>query len=483
MRCWGNGYRGRRPARQISVCDADLENWISKRRMMTKRKIDSQQAHSYFKMVPLAVLAAAGLCERQAKASVIAEAWGYNAAGELGDGTTTNRTAPVVIGGLSSGVTAVAAGYIHSLAIQNGSVWAWGSNGYGQLGDGTMANRTAPVAIIGLSSGVTAIAGGDSHSMAIKDGGVWSWGWNAYGMLGDDTRIDHTAPVAVTGLSSGVTAIAAGAIHSLAIQNGGAWAWGYNSTGALGDGTVNVRTAPVAVIGLSSGVTAIAAGAIHSLAVQNGGVWAWGYNFDGELGDGTTTQRNAPVALSNLSSGVTAVAGGYSHSLAVQNGSVWAWGDNRYGQLGDGTITNRTAPEEIDSADLTSIIAVAAGALSSYALSGDGSLWVWGYNGRGDLGLDSNTSYYMTPQHLLPPSGYLFSSVDSDAKGDHALATLAVATPEPATLSLLAISGLALLARCRRNCRSYIEARNFVSGLLTPHTPPTAPAAHKYFPP
>src|SRR5437773_924820 len=92
-------------------------------------------------------------------------AWGYNANGELGDGTATNRYAPVQVSGLT-GVTAIAGGYNHSLAIlSDGTVWAWGSNALGQLGDGTITNRSIPVQMIGLT-GVTAVAGGGAHSLA-----------------------------------------------------------------------------------------------------------------------------------------------------------------------------------------------------------------------------------------------------------------------------------------------------------------------------
>src|SRR5687767_5150547 len=104
-------------------------------------------------------------------------AWGNNGNGQLGDGTTTKRYAPVAVTGLSGGVSAVAGGYAHSLAVKDGGVWAWGFNGFGGLGDGTTADeRTTPVAVTGLSGGVSAVAGGYAHSLAVKDGGVWAWG-------------------------------------------------------------------------------------------------------------------------------------------------------------------------------------------------------------------------------------------------------------------------------------------------------------------
>ena len=100
-----------------------------------------------------------------------AESWGNNFYGQLGNGTTTNSSTPVAVSGLSSGVTAIAAGGNHSLAIQNGAVYAWGYNGFGQLGNGTTTfSESTPVAVSGLSSGVTAIAGGGEYSLAIQNG-------------------------------------------------------------------------------------------------------------------------------------------------------------------------------------------------------------------------------------------------------------------------------------------------------------------------
>lgn len=145
-------------------------------------------------------------------------AWGYNWAGELGDGTTTERNAPVQVAGLSE-VAAIAAGKgYHSLALKaDGTVWAWGFNVKGQLGDGTTTSRSTPIQVTGLSN-VAAIGAGIQYSLAIRNDGIlWAWGLNKYGQLGDGTTTDRYTPVQVTGLGS-VTAVAEGAGHcSLAL--------------------------------------------------------------------------------------------------------------------------------------------------------------------------------------------------------------------------------------------------------------------------
>ncbi|HEY83165.1 MAG TPA: RCC1 repeat- and reductase domain-containing protein, partial [Dehalococcoidia bacterium] len=87
--------------------------------------------------------------------------------------------------------------------------WAWGLNDYGQLGDGTNTNQKIPVLVSNLS-GITAVAGGRWHSLALRsDGTVWAWGRNDFGQLGDGTNTNQNTPVQVSNLS-GVVAIAAG---------------------------------------------------------------------------------------------------------------------------------------------------------------------------------------------------------------------------------------------------------------------------------
>ena len=267
-----------------------------------------------------------------------------------------------------SGVTAVAAGEYHSLALKNdGTVWAWGWNANGQLGNGTTTDSSSPVRVETSSavlSGIKAIAGGESHSLALKnDGTVWAWGLH-YGW-----------PTQVLNLS-GVACIASGSYHSLALKSDGTvWAWGSNNWGELGDGTTSdfPTMVPVPVQNLN-GVTAVAAGFGHSLALKNDGtVWAWGLNSRGELGDGSTTDSHTPVKVKDLG-GVTAITAKWFQSLALRtikspfDGVVQAWGYNGQGQLGDGSMINRSSPVSVPPAHLSGVTAIAAGGSHSVAL-------------------------------------------------------------------------------------------------------------------
>ncbi len=325
-------------------------------------------------LLVLATLAAKPV-EAQTTTSGSAWDWGSNRYGQLGDGTYTNRTLPVTAGGLTD-VKAVAGGGGHSLALKSdGTVWAWGDNRYGQLGDGTTTtNRSKPVRVSGLTN-VVAVAAGQAYSLALTDSGeVYAWGSNLYGQLGDGTTTNRSTPVPVLGvggIGQGVKAIAAGGHHSLAIMSltgqgeNTVRAWGANNAGQLGDGTTIDRHTPVEVSSTSD-VKSVAAGGFHSLAIKyDGTAYAWGNNLDGQLADGTTTNRSTPMQMSGLSGVVKVAAGGY-HSLAVKNdGTVWAAGANNAGQLGDGTITNRSTPVRVSG--LTGVKEVAAGYFYSLA--------------------------------------------------------------------------------------------------------------------
>ena len=365
-------------------------------------------------------------------------AWGLNSNGQLGDGTVGPRLLPVQVSGLGSGsgVVAVAAGSGHSLALKSdGTVLAWGNNASGQLGDGTTTSQTTPVQVSGLGSGsgvVAVAAGGNSYSLALKsDGTVLAWGFNSNNELGDGTTTQRHTPVQVSGLGSGsgVTAIATGFTHSLVLKSDGTvLAWGNNSGGQIGDGTTTRRSAPVQVSGLGSGsgVTAVAAGSIHSLAIKSDGtVLAWGGNTSGQLGDGTTTNQTTPIQASGLGSGsgVTALIVGSTHSLALKSdGTVLAWGGNGSGQLGDGTTTNRTSQVQVSGLGSGSgVTAVAAGTIHSLALKSDCTVLAWGGNSSGQLGRGTNTSL-LSPVPVFGLASVL--NVASGSSGSHSVVIL-----------------------------------------------------------
>ncbi len=315
--------------------------------------------------------------------------WGNNHDGQLGDGTETDRGAPVDVAGLTSGATTIAAGSRHTCAVATaGRVVCWGNNHDGQLGDGTKVDRNKPEDVVGLMNKATALAAGERHTCAVTtSGGVKCWGNNHDGELGDGTRIDRITPLDVVGLTSGVQAITVGWRHTCALTAaGGVKCWGNNHDGQLGDGTEIDRLTPVDVAGLTSGVTAIVARLRHACALTAaGGVKCWGNNHDGQLGTGTRHDANTPMDVAGLTSGVTAIAAGWRYTCAlISGGDVKCWGSNHDGQLGDGTgIDRKTA---VNVVGLTSkSVAIAAGGQHTCAMDPK-TITCWGENEDGQLG-------------------------------------------------------------------------------------------------
>lgn len=324
--------------------------------------------------------------------------WGYNVFGQLGNGTTvTYSSSPVQVSGLV-GVTRVAAGNMHSLALRaDGSVWAWGYGGNGQLGNGATANSSVPVQVSGLA-GAMALAAGANHGLAVKgDGTVVAWGNNSGGELGNGTTVNSSIPVAVLNLT-GVSAVAGGGMpnppgHSLALKSDGTvWAWGNNKQGQLGNGSTSNASTPVAVKGLT-GVIAIAAGGNDSYALKgDGSVWAWGDNSAGQLGNSSAGKTSTTPVQVTISA-VTSISGGGDFGLAVKSdGSAWGWGDDATGQLGDGGACGNSCKTPVQTKNLSSVAAVSGGYVFSLGVTVAGSVVAWGQNGEGQLGNGTTTA-------------------------------------------------------------------------------------------
>ena len=360
--------------------------------------------------------------------------WGYNAYGGLGNNSTANSPVPVAVTGALAGktVTAIAAGSYHSLALtSDGTVYSWGQNTYGQLGNNSTTQSNVPVAVTstGALAGktVTAIAAGYSHSLALTlDGEVYGWGNNANGQLGNGGTAQSNVPVAVTstGALAGktVTAIVAGYSHSLALTSDGTvYSWGQNTYGQLGNNSTTQSNVPVTATGALAGrmVTAIAAGQYHSLArTSDGKVYGWGYNYFGQLGNNSTANSSVPVtipATSPLASKtVTQIAAGSNHSLALTSeGAVYSWGYNTYGQLGDNTTNDSLVPIAVTATSALAgktVVTIAAGGHTSSVLASDGKVYSWGLNSSGQFGNNTTTNSsvpvaaILTILNTAPPS-------------------------------------------------------------------------------
>ena len=324
-------------------------------------------------------------------------AWGVNTNGQLGDGTTINRSIPTQIG-TDTDWAFVATGRNSSYALkQDGSLWAWGDNSEGQLSDGTTTGRLSPVQVQPGTTWIK-VSAGDKFVIAQKtDETLWGSGWGSLGQLGLNssstttftqnttitdweslkTSYRHTllrrSDGTIWGFGGGVSGrLATGSDVGLGVPTqlpqlpNGEWLqatpgtaqsifkkndgtiWGVGEQGSmLGLGnTANILT--LTQIGTATDWLSVENSSLHTMALKNdGSLWATGYNQYGQIGIGTTTLVPFFTQVGTATNWAK-VNCGYQHTLAIDNqGTLWAWGRNNYGQLGDGTTTNRTTPVQI----------------------------------------------------------------------------------------------------------------------------------------
>ena len=259
----------------------------------------------------------------------------------------------------------------HFLIIRtDGSLWAWGNNNEGQLGDGTTADRTSgnPVKVM---DNVKFVTTGSGYSLAItNDGALWAWGSNQYGKLGDGTVVDRYSPVKV--LDNAVYASAGGSYSFAVKADGSLWAWGLNAMGNLGDGTWTNRHSPVRI---RDNIATANVDSTSWAIGTDGSLWAWSVvpfimmEF-GNFNFGTTTPFKVMENVASVEFGLNCFF------VVRPNGDLHGYGDNSFGQLGDGTGINRDEFTWITN----NVASVTTYSATTFALRNDNSLWGWGDN-------------------------------------------------------------------------------------------------------
>jgi alpha-tubulin suppressor-like RCC1 family protein len=327
--------------------------------------------------------------------------WGLNFTGQLGTGNENSSNLPQqVTSPAAQGWGSVAAGYDHSCALRaGGTLWCWGYNADGQLGIGNFTDQDRPQQVTSPApGGWTSVTAGNYHTCATRTGGtLWCWGWDPYGQLGIGNGASQDLPRQVTTpAAQGWVSVTAGYGHTCAIRTGGTlWCWGYATEGQLGLGPVNDETFPVQVTTPAPGGWAsVAAGYYHTCATRAGGtLWCWGNNLEGEvgIGSGSSTRQYLPQQVATpAAAGWTSVTGGGSHTCATRaGGTLWCWGSDYSGQLGIGYHPDQFLPRQVISPVPWGWTSVSGGESHTCAVRAAGDLWCWGANDEGQLGLGS----------------------------------------------------------------------------------------------
>jgi hypothetical protein len=266
---------------------------------------------------------------------------GDNSYGQLGDGTTTARTAPVAVMGLTNVEQIVAASTFSCARLSGGAVKCWGRGITGALGNGSTADSSTPVSVSGLTNAAHIGASDSTACAVLTTGQVKCWGDGDSGQLGDGFGSDSSTPVTVSNLTNAAK-VYPGPYHTCAVlTTGGIKCWGDGSWGQLGEGGDQDSLTPVSVFGIQDAEQIALTTSSTCARLTSGGVRCWGKNFAGELGDGTTTNRATPnTGVLGITDAVS-IASGTVHTCAVlTSGETRCWGSNSSRQLGTGVASD-----------------------------------------------------------------------------------------------------------------------------------------------
>ncbi len=319
--------------------------------------------------------------------------WGKNDYGQLGDGSTTDRTSPVQVGAGQTWAQ-VSAGRFSSCAINtSGTAYCWGANVDGEIGDGSAVQRLSPTAVGGgltwaslstndkLTCGVTTVGGG------------YCWGRNTWGQTGTGSAgADLMTPTAIAGGYTWST-ISVGITSSCGVTTSGVgYCWGSGTWGALGNGSTGVDAASPSLVSGGLNWSTMSVGSIKACGVTTGGAgYCWGLSDNiWTLGDGGTNSSDTPKLVTGGHTWATVDPGDGVTCGRTTAGAAYCWGNNSPGSVGDGTTTDRVTPTLVGGSH--TFAAVEVGGAASCALTTTATVFCWGWNSAGQLGDGTQTN-------------------------------------------------------------------------------------------
>lgn len=357
---------------------------------------------------------------------------GRNQSGQLGDGTTVDKSSPVQIGTLTTWSKVSGGTYFAASIKTDGTLWMWGVNTYGQLGDGTTIDKSSPIQV-GTLSNWSSVSCAGSNAVAIKtDGTLWAWGFNSDGQLGDGTTVTKSSPIQIGTLTTW-TKVGSAGDHSVALRsNGTIWSWGANGSGQLGLGDITNRSSPTQIGTLTNwtDLSVLANSSIYArsyLKNNNNEVWVCGDNTAGSgiapysvLGVAIPSPVPVPIQVGTLTTWADIAAADVYAILKKTNGSLWSAGDNGFGQLGQGDVVANYTIRQVGT--LTTWNKITATEGNAFAIKSDNTLWSWGANSSGQLG-DGTTVEKSSPVQIGTLSNWSYIKTSSKFGGSSAIKT------------------------------------------------------------
>jgi alpha-tubulin suppressor-like RCC1 family protein len=350
--------------------------------------------------------------------------WGDNASGQLGDGTTQNRDAPVRVQ-IPGTVIGTGVGYHHSCAwTDDGRGYCWGAGESGELGNGDFQESLTPVQVDGPGSWIKLSAGNGFTCGILDTGDAFCWGWNWRGRLGHESPDNwHTAtPEPVQGLP-GTFEISTGGAHACALsQAGNAYCWGGKDTGQLGAGDAYFRLSPVPVQAPPSPFTWISLGRWFGCGrVESGDAYCWGRGGEGSLGNGEWDDLDAPGRVNLPEPIIRGTAGRYHACGVTAAGKAYCWGRNDSFQLGTGYDSFEPNPVPVFGGH--SFATLRAGGVHTCGITQEGETLCWGWNGYGAVGQGEFGGALAVPTPVSVPEGVTFTSLNGGYDHTCALST------------------------------------------------------------
>ncbi|WP_432671456.1 T9SS type A sorting domain-containing protein [Flavobacterium sp. SM2513] len=277
-------------------------------------------------------------------------AWGHNGQGKLGIGTFTLEMSanPVQVG--ISTWKMLSTGTNFTIGIRaNGTLWSWGQNQDGTVGDGTTIDRAAPV-LINASTNWKMTSSSSFRTLAVKeDGTLWGWGSNDSNRLGfpGGTPASYMNVVAVPtqiGTATDWKSVASGFAHTIALKNDNTlWIWGDGNHGQLGNNSTTTFIPYPLQLGTATDWANIESRSSSCLAIKTDGtLWVWGLNNNGTLGNGTQTNLLVPTQITTENNWLSLSSSNNVTAALKTDGSLYTWGYNFFYQIGDITVDTET---------------------------------------------------------------------------------------------------------------------------------------------